>query len=133
MARKGIYRIPPEKEVKKAIEEVLEDYGMLGSLTSMTLMINMRLSSANSAWRVSSRRIKRIVSRMKRVKMEIISSEREEMIKKPICIVCSAEMKPLMNRTLDGDIVVLGYVCPDCGYRTGLKRKVPVRYTFRLR
>ncbi len=133
MSRKGIYMIPPEKEVKNAIYGILEDYGMVASLSALTKMVNMRLSSENPMWRVSSRRIKRYAASMRRVRMDISTSERGDIVKKPSCMVCSSEMKPVMNRTLDGDTVVLGYRCPVCGYRTGLKRTVPVRYSFRLR
>ena len=133
MPRRGLYRIPPEKEVETAISGVLEDYGLIASLASMTAMVNMRLSSENPAWRVSQRRVKRTAAGMRQVKMEIISSEREAIIENPACIVCSTEMKPVMNRTLYGDTVTLGYICPKCGYRTGIRRKVPVRYTFRIR
>ncbi len=132
MVRKGLYRIPPESEVKTAVMGVLQDYGMVSSLKALTGLVNMRLSSENPSWRVGQRRIKKIAARMRGVEVEVISAETDEPLENPKCLVCGSDMRPVMNRTLYGETVVLGYSCPVCGYRTGLKRKIPMRYAFRL-
>ena len=133
MPRKGLYRIPPEEELKRAICGILEDYGMVGSLASLTSLVNMRLSTENPSWRVSQRRVKHTAASMRRVEIEIISADSNEVVENPKCLVCGNPMKPVMNRTLFGDVVTLGYHCTVCGYRTGLKRKIPIRYIFRIR
>jgi hypothetical protein len=39
-------------------------------------------------------------------------------------------MRRQQNETIFGGKVTLGYKCRACGYWTGLKRRVPVRYIF---
>jgi len=46
------------------------------------------------------------------------------------CPVCSSPLRPIHNRTLTGESVVLGQRCTRCAYWTHEERRVPVRYTF---
>jgi len=46
------------------------------------------------------------------------------------CPVCGAPLRPIRNRTLTGDSVVLGQQCTRCRYWTHHPRRVPTRYTF---
>ncbi len=48
-----------------------------------------------------------------------------------LCPVCGSGLEPIRNSTLDGPRVELGARCRSCGYWTHLKRRVPVRYSFR--
>lgn len=132
MHKKGLYNIPAEKDVLRIAIEILEDYGLVNSLSAFTRLVRMRARSENEAWRIGAARLKRIVACSKSIRMEIITRDTDEDVKKPVCMVCGGRMEPEMNRTLDGDVVVLGYVCTRCGYRTGTKRKIPVRYVFRM-
>ena len=46
------------------------------------------------------------------------------------CPVCGSEVRPIENRTLFGETVVLGFRCTHCAYWTHRRRRVPVRYSF---
>jgi hypothetical protein len=46
------------------------------------------------------------------------------------CPVCASPLRPIRNRTLTGDMVVLGQQCTRCRYWTHHPRRVPTRYTF---
>ena len=49
------------------------------------------------------------------------------------CPVCGGELKVIKNKTLYGWNISLGYICTQCPYWTGQKKRVPVRYVFILK
>ncbi len=134
MSRKGIYEIPKPEDVLRISIEILEEYGIVSSLKMLTKLVNMRARTENSRWRIGPQRLRKIVAVSKKVEIDVITKETGERLEGDVkCMVCGEAMRPEMNRTLDGDVVVLGYVCGNCGYRTGMEKKAPLRYTFRLR
>ena len=134
MSRKGIYEIPEAEDVLRIAIEILGEYGIVSSLKMLTKLVNMRAKTENNRWRIGQQRLKKIVAMSKKVDIEVLTKEAGERLEGDVhCMVCGEKMRSEMNRTLDGDIVVLGYVCNNCGYRTGMEKKAPLRYTFRLR
>lgn len=64
------------------------------------------------------------------VRVDVRYAERASRRPLQRCPVCHAGLRPIRNRTLEGDHVTLGYRCTRCGYWTHLRRRVPVRYRF---
>lgn len=81
---------------------------------------------------LGGRRLRGILLDLPEVRLDVVY--REESSRRPLgrCPVCSGAVRPIRNRTLDEDRVILGYRCPRCGYWTHLRRRIPVRYTIRL-
>lgn len=134
MSRKGLYEIPKAGDVLRISIEILEEYGIVSSLKMLTKLVNMRARTENSRWRIGPQRLRKIVALSKKVEIDVITKETGERLEGDVrCMICGEQMQPEMNRTLDGDTVVLGYTCRNCGYRTGVEKKAALRYTFRLR
>ncbi len=134
MPKKGIYEIPPAEDVLRISIEILGEYGIVNSLKMLTKLVNMRAKTENSRWRIGPQRLKKIVAKSDRIAIDVLTKETGERIGgDALCIVCGEKMEPELNRTLDGDVIVVGYLCRHCRYRTGLEKKLPLRYTFRLR
>ena len=83
--------------------------------------------------RVGARRLRRLLLEADLVGLRVAYSERSDRRPLTACPVCGTALGPVVNRTLDDDRVVLGYRCRRCGYWTHLHRRVPTRYTVRLR
>jgi transposase-like protein len=131
---KGLYRIPKEDEVLRIAVEIIREYGVVNSLEMFSRLVNMRARTENREWRISSRRLRRIAAKSKKIKIEVITRESDDELEgNPKCPICGEEMIPELNKTLDGGITALGYVCKHCGYRTDTKRRVPMRYIFRVK
>ncbi len=131
---KGIYKIPKEEDVLRISMEILSEHGIVNSLKMLTKLVNMRAKSENPDWRIGPKRLKRVLARNGKIKIEVISRESDEELGGEVrCVVCGEVMEPELNKTLYGGVVTLGYRCKHCGYRTDTKKKIPMRYVFRLR
>ncbi|MCI4365882.1 MAG: hypothetical protein L3K10_07500 [Thermoplasmata archaeon] len=64
--------------------------------------------------------------------VRLIVSYTEKSDRRPLteCPVCGGALRPIRNRTLTGESVVLGQQCTKCRYWTHHPRRVPTRYTF---
>jgi hypothetical protein len=79
---------------------------------------------------LGGRRMRRLLLEVPGVRLRVRYAERATRRPLTACPVCDAELRPIRNRTLCGDRIVLGYRCTRCAYWTHLRRRVPVRYAF---
>jgi len=83
---------------------------------------------------LGGRRLRRLLIDAAAVRIAIRYAPRPD-DERPVtaCPVCGDAVRPIRNRTIDGDRIVLGYTCRRCPYWTHRPRRVPVRYELRLR
>lgn len=79
---------------------------------------------------VGGSRLRRLALETPGVRLTVRYSEREGRGGLSECPVCSSPLKPVRNRTLTGESVVLGQQCTRCDYWTHGTQRVPVRYAF---
>jgi hypothetical protein len=75
-------------------------------------------------------RLRRLLIDVPGVRIGVHYTERHDGKLPTECPVCSSPLRPIHNRTLAGDTVILGQRCTRCHYWTHGERRVPVRYTF---
>jgi len=75
-------------------------------------------------------RLRRLLIDVPGVRIGVHYTERHDGKSPTVCPVCGSPLRPIHNRTLTGDSVVLGQRCTRCAYWTHGERRVPVRYTF---
>ena len=85
---------------------------------------------AEEAFKVGGGRLRRLAINSHLFDLRILTRETQERRSMMKCPVCDARLGRLRNMTVFGGTVTLGYKCGTCGYWTGLKRRVPVRYIF---
>jgi hypothetical protein len=75
-------------------------------------------------------RLRRLVLDVPGIRMGVRYTERPNGPAPTVCPVCGSPLRPIHNRTLTGESIVLGQHCTRCEYWTHRERRVPVRYTF---
>jgi len=124
------YKIPKADVLAEAIQGALREQSMVISQTLLTKLVVSQLKRMDPQYTASEERIRRIAVVRKLAKLVIETREADERSKKVRCPVCGSKTKKVQNETIYGGTVTLGYKCQSCGYWTGMKRRVPVRYTF---
>lgn len=126
------YRIPKDDQVLAALRRATTIKPVVDSQRKLKRIVEKEMK-ADEAFRVGEERLRRIAIGSELFDLRILTREtgaRKSLIR---CPVCDARLGRLRNMTVFGGTVTLGYKCGTCGYWTGLKRRVPVRYIFSRR
>ncbi|MFQ5552723.1 MAG: hypothetical protein ACE5EW_03280 [Thermoplasmata archaeon] len=123
------YRIPSRERVVGALRRVLGRRKTIPSQRELKELLDQEMSREDG-YRVSGPRARRIAYDSGLVRLEIESRESAEVRTPHRCPVCGHRMDRVKNMTVFGGTVTLGHRCRSCPYWTGLKRRVPTRYTF---
>jgi hypothetical protein len=126
-------RASPEAIADAADRLVARGRREFPSQAALLEAVRRELGRSDPTRRVGARRLRRLLLDAGRARLRIAYAERAD--RRPLgwCPVCGESLKAVVNRTLEGDRVVLGHACRRCGYWTHLRRRVPVRYAVRLR
>jgi hypothetical protein len=131
--RTPAFRRPPPEAVRTAALDVLRRRrGSAPSQAELARIVRPMVRAEVPLAALGGRRLRRLLLTTPGVRVEVDYAEREVGSPPKSCPVCGGALVPIPNRTLDGDRVVLGARCPTCGYWTHRRRRVPVRYSFRV-
>ncbi|MCI4367989.1 MAG: hypothetical protein L3K09_00275 [Thermoplasmata archaeon] len=125
------YRRPAPSAVRAAARSIFASPSRrFGSQRELlhSLLESLREEEPLSA--LGGARMRRLLMETPGVRVRVRYSERHDRGPLQRCPVCDGELRPIQNRTLDGEPVTLGYSCRRCEYWTHLRRRVPVRYEF---
>jgi predicted RNA-binding Zn-ribbon protein involved in translation (DUF1610 family) len=123
------YRIPKEDQVLAALRRATAVRPTVDSQRKLKRLVEKELK-AEDVFRVGGERLRRIAIESKLFDLRILTRETQEKRSVQKCPVCGERLRRTRNATVFGGTVTLGYKCPMCGYWTGLRRRVPVRYVF---
>lgn len=123
------YHIPSKKKVLGALRDVLGERRVVSSQRQLKRLLDGAMAR-DGPYRVSGPRARRIALDSGLVDMEVECRETHDLKSLFNCPVCGRRLKLVKNMTVFGGTVTLGYRCGHCPYWTGLKRRVPTRYTF---
>lgn len=126
------YRIPKDDNVLAALRRATAVKATVDSQRKLKMLVEKELKS-DEVFRVGGGRLRRIAIDSKLFDLRILTRETEERKSFVRCPVCTSRLRRLRNMTVFGGTVTLGYKCETCGYWTGLRRRVPVRYIFTRR
>lgn len=127
------YNSPSDDEVLQAIRTIMEEVGVVSSLTKLRRLVEGRLKELEPNYGITPRRLRKLAVSSDAVAVEIRSRENDTQEPLTECPVCGGELKVIKNKTLYGWNISLGYICTQCPYWTGQKKRVPVRYVFILK
>lgn len=122
-----MYKLPKEKEIRKAIYKSLRKYGGFSSLSEFRKEILTELKKLNKEYTISMKRAKLLAVHSGFVKFDVKKKCSNKIVKK--CPVCGDKMQEIKNLDLLGNEIIIGYKCKSCKYK-GRINEVPARYKF---
>ena len=123
-----VYRIPQEKEVVKAIENVLVRNPHIRSQAELDRLVSTELLCRDEGYRIGEKRIRTIGINNGLFDLEISYARTEKGIGNNLCPVCGGKLESVRNRTLYWDTVELMRTCSRCGYAAKSDASKPARY-----
>ena len=123
------YRIPKDEHVLSALRRATAVKPTVDSQRKLKRLVEKELKAAE-VFKVGEERLRRIAIDSKLFDLRILTRETGKRKSSVNCPVCASRLRRLRNMTVFGGTVTLGYKCETCGYWTGLRRRVPVRYIF---
>ena len=126
------YRIPKDDHILAALRRATAVKPTVDSQRKLKRLVEKELK-ADEVFKVGGERLRRIAIDSKLFDLRILTRETEKRKSSVNCPVCASRLRRQRNMTVFGGTVTLGYKCPSCGYWTGLRRRVPVRYIFTRR
>ena len=127
------YHIPSDDKIKAALENVLKKFRTVQSQHKLTKLVKKELDTKKEKFGVSGSRLRNIAINSNFVKLEIHSREGDPKKLMAKCPVCGSTLKRVKNLTIWGGEVTIEFRCPNCGYWTGKKKRIPTRYVFHLK
>ena len=123
------YRIPKDDQVLAALRRATAVKPTVDSQRKLKRLVDKELRG-DEMFRVGEERVRHLAIDSKLFELRILTRETDRKKSITNCPVCSSRLRRLRNMTVFGGTVTLGYKCGTCGYWTGLRRRVPVRYVF---
>ena len=79
---------------------------------------------------VSERRLRKIAIDSGIVNIKILTRECREIFDMDKCPVCDNNINVINRKDIWGNLTKTEFVCNKCGYRSGIKKRVPTKYIF---
>jgi hypothetical protein len=125
------YHVPDAEEVRRVARRVLRSgRPSYPSQVAFRAAVEAALRREDPLAVVGGSRLRRLALETPGVRLSVHYAEREMHRTLAECPVCSSPLRPVRNRTLTGESVVLGQQCTRCDYWTHRLLRVPVRYSF---
>ena len=129
---RGKYRIPKDEQILEAIEKVFGKRRVVDSQGRLKQLVEKELGNKEK-YGVGEVRLRHLTIDIPWLEMEIHYRQSPERRAPYKCPVCKSTLKKVRNLTVFGGTVTLGFKCETCGYSSGLKRRIPIRYVFTRR
>lgn len=127
------YHIPTKDQIKVALENVLKKFRTVQSQNKLKKLVTKELNTKKKKFGVTGNRLRNIAINSDFVKLEIHSREGDPKKLMVKCPVCRSTLKRVKNLTIWGGEVTIEFRCNKCGYWTGKKKRIPIRYVFHLK
>jgi len=127
------YHIPSDEEIKKAATKILKKYRTVSSQYRFKELVEQELKTKKDEFHVSGSRLRNLVLKNGLARIEIHSRKGDPNKVLNRCPVCNNSLKRVKNLTIWGGEVTIEFSCPNCGYWTGKKKRIPTLYVFHLK
>jgi hypothetical protein len=126
----GKFRRPASEIVARAARRAVRGgKASFPSLTAFRAAVVEEIRRDEPLAAVGGRRLRRLLVSVPGVRLTVRYTERPDGPLPDVCPICGSSLAPVRNRTLTGEVIVIGRACPRCAYWTHAARRVPVRYT----
>lgn len=127
------YKIPPQQIVIEEMQRILADSKVINSQQRLQKILIKDLKKKDPDYELTPQRLRRLAVKSGEITLEIHCRDSQEKAESTTCPVCGSKMQSTKNKTLYDWEVIVGHRCALCGYWTGGKKRIPIRYVFRLK
>ena len=124
------YLIPSDDQIKDALRNILKKFRVVQSQNRLKNLVKKELDTKKQKYGITGNRIRNVAINSDFIKLEIHSREGDPKKIMNKCPVCNSVLKRVKNLTIWGGKVTIEFNCPNCGYWTGKKKRIPTRYVF---
>ena len=124
------YLIPSDDQIKDALKNILKKFRVVQSQNKLKNLVKKELDTKKQKYGITGNRIRNVAINSDFIKLEIHSREGDPKKIMNKCPVCNSVLKRVKNLTIWGGKVTIEFNCPNCGYWTGKKKRMPTRYVF---
>jgi hypothetical protein len=127
------FRLPTDEQVLEAALGALRARRTVRSESALLSIVRQALRRGDPELTVGRRRMRLVCLRSGKVEVTAFTRYSDERRPLSRCPVCRGAIVPIRNRTVYDGSVTLGHRCTQCGYWTGIRRRIPTLYVYTRR
>jgi len=124
------YHIPSDEIIKKGLKNIFKKTHTVNSQKELKVLIKKEIKTKKKNYSVSEKRLRTIALATDFIKIDIHSRQGDPNKILSKCPVCGNSLDRVKNLTIWGGEVTIELRCLKCGYWTGKKKRIPMRYIF---
>jgi len=115
-----------EYDIVKALNDVFKEHKVIVSQRRLKEIISKILKDK----KVGEKRLRVVAVSNKIVRLKILTRESRAKFSSSKCPVCGSTISIVKSRDIWGERSKVEYVCRRCGYRSGIRKRIPTKYIF---
>ncbi|HHF58702.1 MAG TPA: hypothetical protein ENL44_00675 [Thermoplasmatales archaeon] len=119
-------RFAGEYDVVEALKRVFREHKVIVSQKRLKEIVSKILEDE----KVGERRLRIITINNRIARLKIFTRESKKTFSSDRCPVCNSEISVVKSRDIWGEKSKIEYICRKCGYRSGIRKRIPTKYIF---
>ena len=118
-----------QQEIVEALSSISKEHKVISSQRRLKELLSKLLRGKS----VGERRLRKIAIDSGIVNLKIFTRESKDIFNLDRCPVCDNRIEAIGRKDIWGEVTKTEFICRKCGYRSGIKRRVPTKYVFYFR
>ncbi|KAA0012419.1 MAG: hypothetical protein FE037_03500 [Thermoplasmata archaeon] len=119
-------RFAGEYDVVEALKKIFREHKVIVSQKRLKEIVSRILEDE----KVGERRLRIIAINNRIARLKIFTRESKKMFSSDRCPVCNSKISVVKSRDIWGEKSKIEYICRKCGYRSGIRKRIPTKYIF---
>jgi len=119
-------RFAGEYDVVEALKKIFREHKVIVSQKRLKEIVSRVLGDE----KVGERRLRIIAINNRIARLKIFTRESKKMFSSDRCPVCNSKISVVKSRDIWGENSKIEYICRKCGYRSGIRKRIPTKYIF---
>ena len=119
-------RFAGEYDVVEALKKIFREHKVIVSQKRLKEIVSRVLGDE----KVGERRLRIIAINNRIARLKIFTRESKKIFSSDRCPVCNSKISVVKSRDIWGEDSKIEYICRKCGYRSGIRKRIPTKYVF---
>lgn len=115
-----------EGEVVEILSRLSIEHKMIPSQRKLKELVSRLLGEKS----IGEKRLRKLAMKSGFIYLKIFTRESKQSFNLSRCPVCDNDIETLTSKDIWGRISKTEFICKRCGYRSGVKKKIPTKYVF---